>query len=133
MLGYYGDPVRTARVIQAGEYHTGDLGYLDSDGFLFVTGRKGNLIVFEDGTKCLPEVLEERILVHPAVQEAVVFADEINGRRSLCARVYLPQAQLQEEIRQHILRLPIHHPFARIEFTSEPLPKTSTGKLRRNP
>lgn len=132
MLGYYGDPERTARVIRDGEYHTGDLGYLDSDGFLFVTGRKSSLIVFEDGTKCLPEVLEARILEHPAVQEAIVFARESGGRRSLCARVCVPQTELQEEVRQYLLRLPSRQPIARIEFTSEPLPKTSTGKLRRN-
>lgn len=133
MLGYYQDPKYTAQVIQDGEYHTGDLGYLDAEGFLYVTGRKSNLIVFDDGTKCLPEPLEERVLAHPAAQEAIVFAQEVGGRYSLCARVYVPQVQLQEEVRQYMLGLPNHQSFARIEFTSEPLPKTSTGKIRRNP
>ena len=64
MLGYYNDLNRTTSVIIDGEYHTGDLGYLDEDGFLFVVGRKNNMIVFEDGTKCLPETLEETILLY---------------------------------------------------------------------
>ncbi len=132
MLGYYRDPEHTAQVIRDGEYHTGDLGYLDEEGFLYVTGRKSSLIVFDDGTKCLPETLEERISTHPAVQEAIVFAQEINGRRSLCARVYVPQTHLQDEVKLYILQIPSHKPFTQIEFTSEPLPKTSTGKLRRN-
>jgi len=132
MLGYYHDPERTSQVIVDGEYHTGDLGYLDEDGFLFVTGRKSNLIVFENGTKCLPESLEERILEHTAVQEAVVFAKTINGGLKLCALVYAPQEQAQEDVKRHILGIPTYQPFFSIQFTQGPLPKTATGKLRRN-
>lgn len=57
MLGYLNDPEATARVIRDGWLYTGDLGYVDQDGFLFLEGRKTNLIVFEDGTKLMPEML----------------------------------------------------------------------------
>jgi len=132
MIGYYDDLERTNQVIMNGEYHTGDLGYLDEDGFLYVTGRKSNLIVFDDGTKCLPETLEKRILEHAAVQEAVVFAKKIKGGLRLCSLVYVPEVQMQGDVKQHILSIPTYQPFFSIEFVQEPLPKTVTGKLRRN-
>ncbi len=131
MLGYYSDSEKTSRVIIDGEYHTGDLGFIDADNFLYVTGRKSNLIVFEDGTKCIPELLEEQIMKHPLVKEAVVFAREIDKRLSLCARIYALQGQ--DEIRKYILSIPSYQPFARIEFLHDPLPKTATGKIRRYP
>ena len=132
MLGYYRDLERTAHVIVNGEYYTGDLGYVDKDGFLFVTGRKSNMIVFEDGTKCLPETLEQNILSHPAVQEALVYAERTSGGLKLCTRVYLADARAQREVELFLSTIPKYQPFYRIHFTEKPLRKTLTGKLRRD-
>lgn len=132
MLGYYHDLNRTASVIIDGEYHTGDLGYLDEDGFLFVVGRKNNMIVFEDGTKCLPDTLEEKILTHPAIQEVLVYAERTSGGLKLCAKLFVPDTDTHKEVQEFLSAIPKYQPFYRICFEKEPLPKTATGKLRRD-
>lgn len=131
MLGYYNDLKRTASVIIDGEYHTGDLGYLDEDGFLFVVGRKNNMIVFEDGTKCIPETLEEAILTHPSIQEALVYAERTRGGMKLCVKLFVPDTDKQKEVQAFLVAIPKYQPFYRICFEKEPLQKTSTGKIRR--
>lgn len=132
MLGYYNDLKRTASVIIDGEYHTGDLGYLDEDGFLFVVGRKNNMIVFEDGTKCIPETLEEKILTHPSIQEALVYAERTSGGMRLCVKLFVPDTDKQKEVHAFLVAIPKYQPFYRICFEKEPLPKTATGKIRRD-
>lgn len=132
MLGYYNDPNRTASVIIDGEYHTGDIGCLDEDGFLFVVGRKHNMIVFEDGTKCLPETLEKTILTHPAIQEALVYAERTSGGLKLCAKLFVPDKDTHEDVQKFLSTISKHKPFYRVSFEKKPLPKTATGKLRRD-
>ncbi len=132
MIGYYNDFEWSNQVIVNGEYHTGDIGYLDEDGFLYVTGRKSNLIVFDDGTKCLPETLEKHILEHTAVKETLVFGKKMEGRLRLCAVVYVPEVQMQDEVKKYILNIPTHQSFFSVEFVQEPFPRTITGKPRRN-
>lgn len=132
MQGYYCDPNRTASVIVDGEYYTGDLGFLDEDGFLFVVGRKNNMIVFEDGTKCLPETLEEKIITHPAIQEALVYAERTRGGLKLCAKLFVPDTGAHEDVQEFLSAIPKSQSFYRICFEKEPLPKTATGKLRRD-
>lgn len=72
MLGYYGQPELTAEVIRDGWFYTGDLGYLDKDGFLHITGRKKNVIVTSNGKNIFPEELETYLCRTPYVAEAVV-------------------------------------------------------------
>lgn len=132
MMGYYNDLNRTTSVIIDGEYHTGDIGYLDEDGFLFVVGRKNNMIVFEDGTKCLPETLEETILTHPVIQEVLVYAERINGSLKLCVKLFVPDTDTHKEVQEFLFAMPKCQPFYRICFEKEPLPKTTIGKLRRD-
>jgi long-chain acyl-CoA synthetase len=62
MLGYYKNPEATAEAIRDGWLHTGDLGYMDEDGFLFVVGREKALLIMEDGEKYSPEEIEEAII-----------------------------------------------------------------------
>lgn len=72
MIGYYNDEEATKSVLIDGKLYTGDMGYIDEDGFLFLTGRKSNLIVFEDGNKVVPELLEEKINNIEGVKESLV-------------------------------------------------------------
>lgn len=72
MLGYYNQPEMTAEVIRDGWFYTGDLGYMDDDGFLFITGRKKNVIVTANGKNIFPEELETYLGRTPFVKESVV-------------------------------------------------------------
>ena len=72
MLGYFEDPDLTARVLHDGWFYTGDLGYLDSDGFLHIIGRKKNLILSASGKKIFPEELEALLCSSKFVLEAAV-------------------------------------------------------------
>lgn len=72
MLGYYNQPELTAEVLRDGWFYTGDLGYLDAEGFLHITGRKKNVIVTSNGKNIFPEELETYLCRTPYVAEAVV-------------------------------------------------------------
>ena len=72
-LGYYNDPENTALALDAdGYYHTGDLGYIDEDGFCIITGRKKNVIIAKNGKNVFPEEIEFLLSQSPYVAESVV-------------------------------------------------------------
>ncbi len=82
MLGYYGDPEATAKVLSDdGWFRTGDYGYVDPDGFLFITGRKKNVIIAKNGKNIYPEEIETRLNRFRHIRECVVFgkASETKG------------------------------------------------------
>ncbi len=76
MLGYYGEKEATGEVLKDGWYATGDLGYLDEDGFLTLTGRKKNLMILSNGENVSPEELERDFLKDAAVREVLVYAED---------------------------------------------------------
>ena len=84
MKGYYKDEEATKAAITDGWYHTGDLGYVDDEGFIMLTGRKKNLIILSNGENLSPEELEENIARDPNVREVLVY-DE-GGR--IVAEIY---------------------------------------------
>ncbi len=73
MLGYYEMPEETANVLKDGWFYTGDLGYIDKDGYLFITGRSKNMIVLKNGKKIFPEELETLVNRIELVEECMVF------------------------------------------------------------
>jgi long-chain acyl-CoA synthetase len=75
MKGYLGLQAETRETIQGGWLHTGDLGGLDAEGFLRITGRKKDLIVTSGGKNISPNVIEEKLRARPFIQQAVVFGD----------------------------------------------------------
>jgi long-chain acyl-CoA synthetase len=76
MLGYFDNPGATAEAIRDGYFHTGDLGHLDRDGFLFITGRIKSLLVGQDGEKYSPEGLELHITEHVPFAEQVMLYNQ---------------------------------------------------------
>jgi long-chain acyl-CoA synthetase len=76
MNEYWGWPAETQQVLDAdGWLHTGDLGYFDRDGYLFLTGRKHPVLVLSTGRKVMPTTVEEMLMAHPIITEAVVFGE----------------------------------------------------------
>lgn len=74
MLGYYNDPDATAKVLHDGWFYTGDLGYLDADGFLHVVGRKQNMIINASGKQIFPEEIESLLNSTKYIRESLVRA-----------------------------------------------------------
>ncbi|HPE76559.1 MAG TPA: AMP-binding protein [Draconibacterium sp.] len=73
MLGYWNNPTATAETIKKGWLHTGDMGYVDSEGFLYVLGRFKSLLIGNDGEKYSPEGIEDAILIHsPSIQQIML-------------------------------------------------------------
>lgn len=93
MLGYYKDEESTNQVLNNGWYSTGDIGHIDDDGFLFITGRKKNLIILSNGENVSPEELEAPILLDEAVSEAIVYGE--NG--ILAVQIYPTEEYMGNE------------------------------------
>ena len=91
MRGYYDDPEATAAAFTRGWLHTGDLGYLDKDGFLFIVDRKKDLII-RGGYNVYPREVEEVLYTHPQIAEAAV--------------VGIPDQRLGEEVKAFITTRP---------------------------
>jgi len=97
--GYWANPDATAEVLDAdGWFHTGDIGELDDDGFLRITGRKKEIIVTAGGKNVAPLVLEDAIRSHPLVSQAMVVGD---GRPFIAALVTIDPEFFEAWARQH--------------------------------
>ncbi|TRZ99264.1 MAG: long-chain fatty acid--CoA ligase, partial [Rhodocyclaceae bacterium] len=134
MSGYYKDPAETARTLAPdGWLHTGDLGYMDEDGFLFVTGRIKELII-KGGENIAPREIDEALLTHPAVSEAaaVGIPDPQYGQEIMACVVLRPGAACGEaELREHCRRELGAYKTPRVfRFVTE-LPRGPSGKVQR--
>ena len=87
MLGYHGLPDETSGVLRDGWFHTGDVGYVDPDGFLFITDRKKDLFKITAGKYVAPQPIEGRLQLHPLVSQAVV----VGSRRKHTAALLVPE------------------------------------------
>lgn len=133
MLGYWKNPDLTADVLRNGWYHTGDLGYLDDRGFLFLTGRKSDMII-SGGENVYPSEVENAIHSHPAVLECSVLGtpDERWGELVHAVVVVRDGAQVSaEEIIEHCRdHLAGYKCPKKVTFRNG-LPKTVVGKINR--
>ena len=103
MLGYYNAPELTAEVKKNGWLHTGDIGYIDENGFLIITGRKKNVIIRANGKNVFPEELEAYLTRNELVSEAVVlaFMNEKRGDYDIVAAVYPNVEYARETLGEH--------------------------------
>jgi long-chain acyl-CoA synthetase len=148
MQGYYKNEAETLKVFTAdGWFITGDRGYLDDDGFLFITGRSKNVIVGPSGENIYPETIEARLLESIYVEETLVYM--LEGQ--LVARIFPNYAYLEslqsdrtegavakdiaailEEVRKEVnLRLPAFSRISRVIEQPSPFIKTPTNKIKR--
>ena len=102
MLGYYEDEEATKEAIfeENGErwFHSGDIGYMDNEGFLYITGRSKNVIVTQNGKNIYPEEIELMLSKHPEIKECMVYGKEVEGEKELIitAKV-IPNYEVIEE------------------------------------
>ena len=147
MLGYYEMEEETAKVLKDGWFYTGDLGYIDKDGFLFITGRKKNVLVLKNGKNVYPEEIELLINNLPYVAESMVFgtpkADDlivsakIVYNKDIVTQKYgdISEVDLKETIWQDIKKinstLANYKHIKNLIITDEPMIKTTTQKVKR--
>ena len=131
MKGYLNKPTETADALMNGWMHTGDMGHLDEDGELFITGRKKDLII-RGGENISPGAVEEALFTHPAVQEASVVGipDSLYGEEVKAFVVlHAGAGASEEELINHCLKtLPKFKAPKTIAFLKE-LPKSPVGKV----
>lgn len=98
MLGYYDDPAETEKVLRDGWLYTGDYGYLDNDGFLYITGRKKNVIVTKNGKNIFPEEVEFYLGKSEYISECLVYGydEENSGDTVVCADIFPDYEAIEE-------------------------------------
>ena len=151
MLGYYNDPETTAEILCGGWFHTGDLGYIDDEGWLYITGRCKSVIVTQNGKNIYPEELEARLLDEKIIAEVVVVATQnLKGTgEAVKAKIY-PDHEMIKEVYQGAVQsdeavemavrdaveavneqMPNYKRIAVVEIMKEPFEKTTTKKIKR--
>ncbi|MBR6808586.1 MAG: AMP-binding protein [Clostridia bacterium] len=147
MIGYYDNPAANADVFTPdGWFRTGDVGYMDDDGYFFITGRQKSVIVLENGKNVFPEEIEEYISQIPEIAECVVVGREATENKvDLVAVVYPAYDKFPKDADEAIIRRSLEHSIAtmnrklptfkrvmKIEVRNVEFEKTSSRKIRRH-
>ena len=149
-MGYYNNPEATAEVMEDEWFHTGDLGYVDPEGFVHVTGRKKSVIITKNGKNVHPEELEYLISVSPVFGEAMAFEAESGlSDDTIIAVIALPNDEeikerlgddatdeaigqlFLEEINKINANLPIFKKIRKVYLRKEPFDATTSRKIKR--
>jgi long-chain acyl-CoA synthetase len=148
MKGYYNNPEATAEVLaEDGWLNTGDVGHLDDEGYLYLTGRKRNIIVTEGGKNVFPEEVEDHFQLYNEIEQicvcsyvkdkdmkiegirAIVYPSE--ALRNKYAEGKVLQTKVQTVIDQVNKGLPSYEKIEKLVISMQPLPETSTKKVKR--
>lgn len=150
MIGYYNDPEATAQVLKDGWLYTGDLGYFDEEGFLYVCGRKKNVIVTKNGKNIFPEEVEYYLMLSKYIEEVIVYGttDSRSGDTIIRADIFPDFAaiaedkgQLSEEELKRFMKtviddtneqMPLYKRVKRFSIRQEEFEKTTTRKIKRH-
>jgi long-chain acyl-CoA synthetase len=144
MKGYYRNPSATEESISEGWFRTGDIGYIDEEGYLFVTGRSKEVIVLPSGKNIYPEEVEKFYLASLFIKEICVLGLQKDGRSESLHAVVVPDlehakeeqtADIREKIKWEINEISAEMPsYMRVTgftLSADPLPRTALGKIRR--
>ena len=148
MLGYYENEEATKEVMQDGWFHTGDLGYFNKDGYLFITGRKKEVIVLKNGENVFPSDIEFLVNKLPYVQESILFPREnAKGELALGIKIVYGEDEIKEQfgekteeeyknlvwedIKEINKNLSQFKRIKELIITTEELEKTTTKKVKR--
>lgn len=148
MLGYYENEEATNKAMKDGWFSTGDYGYLDKKGYLYISGRKSDIIVLKNGKNIYPQELEFLLNKIPGITETMVFArNKTSMDTTLCAKIVYDKEQVQEaygekteeelkevfwqKVKEVNQTLPDVKHIKEIMITEEPLAKTTTQKVKR--
>lgn len=134
MKGYWNDEAATAQALEDGWYHTGDLGHLDADGFVYLTGRKKNLIILSDGENVSPEALESRLGLIEGVNEVLVYQED----DAITAEIFPDEAKLGDQayfdaqIARFNDTLPPAQHIRKVRLRDAEFPKNTSRKILRH-
>lgn len=148
MLGYYNDEAATRAVFRDGWFCTGDLGKMDPDGALYITGRRKNVIVTENGKNIYPEELESRLSAFSEIGDVIVVAAHENDKTQVKAKIFpnldflkekfgyeLSRQEIEAAIRKVVdavnSKLPNYKHIRIVEVLTAALEKTTTRKIKR--
>ena len=148
MMGYYHNEEENKRAFVDGWFKTGDYGYITEDGFIYVTGRKKDIIVLRNGKNVYPQEIENLINKIPYVTESLVYQREKDKTDTmLCAKIVYDKDLIKEaigektekeykdriweKIKEINKELPVFKHIKNITITTEPLIKTTTQKVKR--
>ena len=149
MLGYYENEEATAEAIQDGWFHSGDIGYIDEEGFLFITGRCKNVIVTQNGKNIYPEEIELLLGNIPEIKECMVYGKEDEGQELLISAKVIPNMDkikekhgtdltdeqihdiIWEEIKKVNKGLTSYKAIKNLEIKKDEFEKTTTMKIKR--
>ena len=145
MLGYYKNPEATAEVFtEDGWFRTGDIGYMDKDGDIYITGRKKNVIILSNGKNVFPEEIEEHLSSIPSILESVVLTRENDAGEQIITAIVVPNMDIladktKEEVYAEIKsavngvnkNLPSFKQVRKIEVRYEPFERTTSKKIQR--
>jgi fatty-acyl-CoA synthase len=131
--GYYDNPEANAKAFRNGWFRTGDLGYVDEQGFLYITGRASDMYI-SGGSNVYPREIEEKVLTHPAVAEIAIVGvpDKLWGEVGVAVCVLRPDTKLNElELLAWLAPKVARYKLPRRVFFWDELPRSGYGKVTK--